>query len=85
MDVKLRKEQLRKASELAELRDARKELKSKAGKREAMVKAKAEKGAPAIPSFLKVKAQGTAPEAKKARIEEAPTTGLGLGGYAPLD
>ncbi|CAK9001753.1 Uncharacterized protein SCF082_LOCUS7072 [Durusdinium trenchii] len=56
VDENMKKEQQRKASDLAELREARKELrksKDKAMPKEGLVKnLKPEKGAPAIPSFL---------------------------------
>ncbi|CAJ1362961.1 unnamed protein product [Effrenium voratum] len=101
VDQNLKKEQQIKAADLAELRAARKELRKGAiGRREVLAKSaaasKPERGAPSIPSFMKVKSAKTTasptgdqdaeePEEKRPRLEEpAPASGGlgGLGGYA---
>eukprot|EP00434_Breviolum_minutum_P042256 symbB.v1.2.037604.t1/scaffold5595.1/size25523/1 len=102
VDQDMKKEQDRKASDLAELREARRELRKSrgsAGKRgmaEAVAKSmKPEKGAPAIPSFMKVKSTKVAasspthevegetvePEVKRPKVEadEAAPASAGIG------
>eukprot|EP00438_Fugacium_kawagutii_P022520 Skav225093 [mRNA] locus=scaffold621:139044:149554:+ [translate_table: standard] len=79
VDKNIKKEQERKASDLAELREARRELrktraeKGAGARSEAAVKSlKPEKGAPAIPSFMKVKSSVKAAPAATPEGESSP-------------